>query len=174
MTTFMNLAKSRSSIRKYQETPVEREKLITILEAGRIAPTAANKQPTTFMILQNEDLHHLDNVCQSHGAPLAIIICADKNIAWTRPFDQHQMIDIDATIATDHMMLAAEDLGLSSCWITYFDPQQLISNFNIPAHMVPVNILVIGYATEKHSSDRHEQTRKSLSQYITYPQDFIR
>ncbi|NIZ47725.1 nitroreductase family protein (plasmid) [Entomospira nematocerorum] len=172
MTSFIDLVKVRSSIRTYKDTQVERDKIITILEAGRIAPTAANKQPNTFMVLQNEHLHYLNDVCQSHGAPLAIIICADKNIAWTRPFDHHQMIDIDATIATDHMMLAAEDLGLSSCWITYFDPQKLIKNFNIPDHIIPVNILVIGYATEKHSRN-HQQIRKPLQDCITFPSDFI-
>ena len=80
------------------------------------------------------------------------------------------MVDIDATIATDHMMMCAESLGLQTCWITYFNPEILRESFNIPANLIPVNILVIGYSADKTalSKDRHSETRKAISEIVTY------
>lgn len=168
---FINLAKKRYSVRDYCQTPVEQEKLDTILQAGQVAPTAANRQPNHFLVLNtSESLAKLSKGANLHGAPLAIVICGDKNSVWIRPFDNHNMLDIDATIATDHLMLCAEDLGLSSCWITYFDPQIVRTEMNLPSNLVPINILVIGYSADKmpQSENRHTQTRKPLSSMITY------
>lgn len=81
------------------------------------------------------------------------------------------MLDIDASIATDHMMMmCAEDMGLSSCWITYFNPEIVRRELNIPSNLVPVNILAIGYSADKvpQSANRHEQTRVALSDMSTY------
>ena len=71
--------------------------------------------------------------------------------------------------STDHMMLTATELGLGSCWITYFDPEAIRAAFNLPENLVPVNILAIGYAADKpQSPDRHTQTRKALNQTVTF------
>jgi len=78
-TTFLGLAKTRYSVRKYENKAVKPEKLTAILEAGRVAPTAANKQPCVFLVLDSaEALAKLGKACTPHGAPLAIIVCADK------------------------------------------------------------------------------------------------
>jgi len=169
-SSFLDLAKSRYSVRKYENRSVEAEKLSAILEAGRIAPTAANKQPCIFLVLNNEEsIKKLCKACNPHGAPLAIVVCADKKSVWIRPFDKASMADVDSTIATDHIMLCAQDLGLSSCWITYFDPAIVRKEFNIPDNIVPVNILAIGYsADEPQSPDRHTQTRKPLDSIVKY------
>jgi nitroreductase len=168
--SFLELAKSRYSVRKYENKPVEPEKLNAILEAGRVAPTAANRQPCIFLVLnEKEALAKLSNACKPHGAPLAIVVCADKNTVWVRSFDKANMIDIDSTIATDHIMLCAQDLGLSSCWITYFDPVIIRREFNIPDHLVPVNILTVGYGADTPKSpDRHSTTRKPLDTMVKY------
>jgi nitroreductase len=170
--SFLKLARQRYSVRKYEDKPVETEKLVAILEAGRIAPSAANKQPCIFLVLKDGvSITKLGKACGAgpYGAPLAIIVCADKNIAWVRPYDGSSMVDIDSTVATDHMMMCAQDLGLSSCWITYFDPAVLVKEFNVPNNLVPVNILVIGYGIDKPMpSDRHAQTRKPLDSIVKY------
>lgn len=170
METLLKLAKSRHSVRQYENKLVEKEKLNVILEIGRIAPTAANQQPCKFIVLEDEiSMHKLKLACNPHGAPLAIIVCASKKISWVRPFDNHSMVDIDATIATDHMMLCAQDLGLSSCWITYFNPDVLIKEFDISDDLIPVNILVIGYSAEKiKSPDRFKNDRKPLELLVQY------
>jgi len=168
--SFLDLAKSRYSVRKYENIAVEAEKLTAILEAGHVAPTAANQQPCIFLVLNNkESIEKLYKACNPHGAPLAIVVCADKNTAWVRPFDKANMSEVDSTIAADHMMMCAQDLGLSSCWITYFDPAIVRKEFKIPDNLVPVNILAIGYgADELQSPDRHAQTRKPLDSIVKY------
>jgi nitroreductase len=168
--SFLDLAKSRYSVRKYENRAVEAEKLTAILEAGRIAPTAANQQPCIFLVLNNkESIEKLYKACNPHGAPFAIVVCADKKSVWIRPFDKANMSEIDSSIAADHMMMCAQDLGLSSCWITYFDPKIVCKEFNIPDDVVPINILAIGYgADEPQSPDRHAQTRKPLDSIVKY------
>ncbi len=169
-TNFLELAKTRYSVRKYENRAVEAEKTAAILEAGHVAPTAANQQPCIFLVLNSKEaLAKLGEACTPHGATLAIIVCADKNMAWERPFDNANMAEIDSTIATDHMMMCAQDLELSTCWITYFDPSIVRKQFNIPENLIPVNILVIGYGADRApSSDRHSQTRKSLDSIVKY------
>lgn len=167
---FLELAKKRYSVRNYQAKSVEKEKLEMILEAGRVSPTAANQQPNRFLVLtETEDFQKLGKACTPHGAPLAIIVCADKTAAWVRPFDKASMVDIDASIAADHMMMCAEDIGLGSCWITYFDPAIVRREFNIPENLIPVNILAIGYPSGSTASpERHSKTRKSLNELVQY------
>lgn len=165
------LMQARYSVRAYLSTAVEEEKLEQILQAGRMAPTAANQQPNRFLVLRTpESLQKLSKAANAHGAPLVILVCADQNTAWTRPFDGHSMVDIDATIATDHMMLCAWDLGIASCWLTYFDPQVLAAQFNLPPHLVPVNLLALGYSADANppAPQRHQQTRKPLHQLVSY------
>jgi nitroreductase len=168
--SFLDLAKSRYSVRKYENRAVEAEKLTAILEAGHVAPTAANQQPCIFLVLNNEEsIKKLYKACNPHGAPLAIVVCADKKSAWVRPFDKANMSEIDSSIAADHIMMCAQDLGLSSCWITYFDPKIVRTEFNIPDDVVPINILAIGYgADESQSPDRHAETRKPLDSIVKY------
>lgn len=168
---FLELAKKRYSVRNYQEKKVEQEKLALILEAGRIAPTAVNKQPNHFLVIQQAaGLEKLAKGVNAHGAPLAVIVCTDKDTAWTRPFDNHSMTDIDASIAADQMMMCAEDLGLATCWLTYFQPEIIRQEFNIPSNLVPVNILAIGYSADEtpQSPDRHNKTRKPLDSLVSY------
>ena len=166
---FTNLIKQRCSVRSYKEQKVEPEKIQSILEAGIIAPTAGNRQPQRILVIESEaGLKKLENACKPHGAVLAFIICADKETAWTRvKFDNFKSCEIDASIATDHMMLQAQALGLSSCWIIHFNPDALIEEYNIPENLVPVNVLVVGYAEgEVKSPDRHEADRKPLSEIV--------
>lgn len=112
---FLNIAKQRYSVRSYKKKTVEEEKLHKILEAAHAAPTAANLQPVRLIVVQSEEgLAKIGKAANIFGAPLAIIVCADHEKAWVRPFDKKQTCDIDASILTDHMMLEATELGLGS------------------------------------------------------------
>ena len=170
MKDFLSLAKERCSIRKYTNAPVETEKLNAILEAGRVAPSACNNQPWVFLVINDSNgIAKLKKSCNPFAAPLVIIICVDTNKAWVREHDKKNHGMIDAAIATDHMMLCACDLGLSSCWICWFDPEIIRKEFNIPEHIVPVNVLPIGYADiELKSPERHSSDRKPLDTIIKY------
>jgi len=166
---FLTLAKQRCSVREFENKAVEEEKLLKILEAGRIAPTAANRQPQSFLVINNEEgFEHLKNIGFNTSASLVIFICGNHENCWIRPIDQKSLIDIDIAIATDHMMLQAEDLGLSSCWIGYFDEKKIKNEFYMPENIEPISILIIGYAKEKRSPDRHETDRKTLNEFVHY------
>lgn len=149
---FTNLIQNRYSVREYKTDKVEAEKLSLILEAGRLAPTAANIQPIKVIAVQDKNnLEKIGKAANLYGAPLALIVLADRNSAWKRPFDGMQTTDIDASIVTDHMMLQAAELGLGSVWICYFKPDVLRKEFNIPDNMIPVNILAVGYSADNAS-----------------------
>lgn len=167
---FLELAKKRYSVRDFKPQSVEKEKLLTILEAGRVAPTGANLQPQKFIVVQEaEGLEKIGKAARIYGAPLAIIICGDHQKAWKRPFDGKNIVDIDASIVTDHMMLQATELGLGSVWICYFKPDVIKAEFDLPDHLEPINILAIGYANgEPASPNRHDKTRNSLSEMVAY------
>ena len=168
--SFTDLAARRYSARKFTSRKVENEKLEKILEAGRIAPTAANKQPQRILIIQSDEgLAKAAKGARYYDAPLLLLVCADKNEAWVRNYDQRDTCDIDASIITDHMMLEATDLGLDTLWMTWFDPQIIRSEFSIPENLKVVNLLAIGYnGTPPLSPERHSETRKSLSETVFY------
>jgi len=165
---FSKLITQRHSVRSYLSDKVETEKKNAILEAGRIAPTAANLQPVKVLVVEEEtNLAKLTKAANIYGAPLALIVCADCTTAWKRPFDGKQTVDIDASIVTDHMMLQAEELGLGSVWICYFKPDVLKAEFNIPDNLEVINILAVGYADETKVP---EKIRKSMGQFAFFEQ----
>lgn len=147
---FSELVQKRYSARSYTSKAVEPEKLNALLSAARYAPSAANLQPVRLIVVkQKAGLEKLGKAANIYGAPLAVIVCADKDKAWQRPFDGMITADIDASIATDHIMLCSADLGLDSVWICYFKPDVLKAEFAMPENLIPVNILAIGYSDEQ-------------------------
>jgi len=168
--SFLELAKRRYSVRSYTAQKVEAEKLDKILQAAHAAPTAANLQPVHLIAVQGKDgLDKIGKAANIYGAPLAIIVCADHQRAWTRPLDGKRSTDIDASILTDHMMLEATELGLGSVWICFFKPNVLREEFSLPEHLEPVNILAVGYASGAPASpDRHDKMRVSVDELVSY------
>ena len=141
---FLSLAKKRYACRKYAPAKVEQEKLDIILEAGRVAPTGANRQPQRLIVVRSQEgMERLARCTRDFGAPCAVIVCADTGEAWTRKYDGKTIGDIDASIVTDHMMLAAASLGLDTLWICMFKPETVREEFRLPEHVEPVNILLI-------------------------------
>lgn len=168
--TFLDIAKKRYSVRKYEDRPVEKEKLEMILTAAHVAPTAANMQPVKLLVVQDkEQLEKLGKAANIYNAPAAIVVCADHSKAWTRPFDNKQTTDIDASILTDHMMLQATELGLGTVWVCYFKPDVLREEFQLPDNLEPVNILVLGYGKGiAEDSERHSKTRIPVEKLVSY------
>jgi nitroreductase len=99
---FKELAAARYSVRQFKNKPVEKERLDLILEAARIAPTAANKQPQRILVVNGaEGLEKVDACTPCRfGAPLVFIICYDRNETWIRKFDGAQSGEVDASIVT--------------------------------------------------------------------------
>lgn len=170
MMNFIEIAKKRYSVRNYSGKKVEKEKLDKILQAAHVAPTAANLQPVHLIAVESkEGLEKISKGANIYNAPLAIIVCADHNKAWVRPFDQKQTGDIDAAILTDHMMLEATELGLGTVWVCYFQPDVIRKEFDLPDNLEPINILVIGYGNEAPSdTERHEHMRIPLTDLVSY------
>jgi nitroreductase len=141
------LSAARYSVRTFKQIPVEPEKLSLILEAGRNAPTAANKQPQRILVItRKEGLEKIDRCTPCRfGAPLVLIICYDKNECWVRKFDGEQSGLVDASIVTTQMMLQAADLGLGSTWVMHFDPAAARTEFALPENLVPAAMLVMGH-----------------------------
>lgn len=168
--SFIDIAKQRCSVRSYTGRKVEPEKLQQILEAAHVAPTAANRQPVHLLVVQSEEgLAKIGKAAGIYGAPLAIIVCADHDKAWVRPFDKKQSGDIDASILTDHMMLQATELGLGTVWVCYFQPDVLRKEFKLPDNLEPVNILAVGYSDgEDADINRFDTQRIPISQLVSY------
>ncbi len=171
---FMSLAKKRCSIRAYQDKPIEPEKIQAILEAGRIAPTGVNAQEQRLLVVQSpEGIAKMAEAVvkpEAYTAKAFIVVCAEKDAAWTRKFDGHNIYEIDASIVTTYMMLAATDLGLGSLWVCRFKTDVLREAFSIPDTYVPVNILCLGYPNPEvlKPIDRYGTERKPLSETVWY------
>ncbi|OUO90920.1 nitroreductase [Gordonibacter sp. An230] len=158
---FIDLARKRWSCRTFEQQPVEPEKVARIVEAARVAPAAANRQPVRLAVAKTpEGLAKLAKAADLHGAPLAVVVCADAQRAWRRPCDGMRTDIVDATILADHMMLEAADGGLGSCLICWFDPSIVRRELALPEGLEPVIILVAGYAAERPASpERHNRAR---------------
>jgi nitroreductase len=150
MKTFIELAKERYSVRKYEDRAVEPEVVAQILESARIAPTGCNNQPQRIKVITAPDeLAKVDECTPCRfGAPAVLLVCYDKNVCWRRKFDGKSCGVSDACIVTTHLMLQAQDLGLGSCWVMHFDPSKTAELFGLPENVVPVAMLPIGYPAE--------------------------
>lgn len=168
---FLDLVKSRCSVRKFKDKMVEEEKLKYVLEAGRLAPSAGNRQPWYFIVLQQSKLKAevIDTYLTyqksfAKDVPALIVICGDHNQAWRRR-DGKDHCDIDVSIAIDHMMLAAAEVGLGTCWIGGFDSMQCHKILNLPLHMEAIALLPIGYP-ENVPSSVLSKNRKALEEVV--------
>ena len=142
------IMKQRRSIRSYKPDPVEEEKLTRILEAARLAPSAANRQPICFVVIKDEktkqQLKKAYDEKWFYTAPVIICACSIPEKAWKRG-DGKNYADIDATIAMDHLILAATEEGLATCWIAAFKVPIIKSILSLPPGMEPVAITPVGY-----------------------------
>ena len=149
--SFMELSKARYSVRSFQTTPVEKEKLDLILEAGRIAPTACNNQPQKIYVAKSEDARaKLASVCRcTFGAPVILVVCYDRTRDWkNKLMPGYESGETDAAIVCTHMMLQAADLGIGSCWVGYFNAQEVAEVLGLPENLTVSALLPIGYAAE--------------------------
>lgn len=167
---FLELAKLRFSSRNYLDKKVEEEKLLSVLEAGRIAPSAANRQPWHFVVItEKKRLQELSVVYHRKwfaDAPVYIFLCGDKNKAWVRREDNKNHLDIDIAITTDHITLQATELGLATCWICAFNVEKTKKLLNLPEHIEPIVVLSLAYPADKADIKRHENKRKSLKEIV--------
>ena len=145
---FYEVISKRRSIRAYKKDPVEDSKLSRILNAARLAPTAANRQPYSLIVVKDEDtkIRLKDAYSQEwfFTAPVIVCACALPDDAWKRN-DGRGYVDVDVAIAMDHLILAASAEGLGTCWIAAFKPEVVREVLNIPDNMEPLVLTPLGY-----------------------------
>ena len=167
---FKEVIKKRYSCKKYSQKQVEKEKLEAILEVGRLAPTAKNLQEQHIYVLQSQEaLEIIDNVtpCR-YGAPTVLVVAFDKNNVFTYPGEKRDSGVEDASIVATHMILAAADENVDSCWINFFDPDKLAEALKLPENEEVLMILDLGYADEGTGPLANHDNRKELSETVTY------
>ncbi len=164
---FSELIQKRYSVRAYKSDPVEEEKLQQLLEAARMAPTAANRQPFQFILIRTKgretELKRIYGRDWFVQAPLVICVCAIASHAWSR-MDKKNYGEVDATIAMDHLILAAANLGLGTCWIAAFDPAAAREILGLPGDVEPVAFTPLGYPADEPK----EKKRRPLSELVRY------
>ncbi|MBT3182485.1 MAG: nitroreductase [Deltaproteobacteria bacterium] len=177
MKNFIDLASARRSVRKYKSDPIPGDVLDKILRTGQLAPSGNNSQPWRFIIIDDEEVKR--NLCEVSGkqkwiieSPITIAIVADMKSKIKPEFrdndisiddQEHREVLLktvrDATIAADHMVMAATDEGLGTCWIALFEQDDIRPVLNVPQHCYVVAIITIGYPDEAPSA----KPRKPLS-----------
>jgi len=165
---FQQLVQKRYSVRAYKRDPVEDEKLLQVLEAARLAPTAANRQPFQLVVVhtagREAELSRVYYRPWFTQAPLIIIACAASSQGWTRSSDGVNYTIVDVAIAFDHLTLAATDLGLGTCWIGAFNPVIARQVLGIPLDVDPIALTPLGYPADTPCP----KVRKALADLVRY------
>ncbi len=147
---------TRTSIRKFKQQPVEAEKVETMLRAAMAAPTAVNKQPWHFVVVNDKNvLNKLAGEGRRgdmlRNAPLAIVVCGDMNKALEGPMREFWVQD--ASAATENLLLAAHGLGLGAVWTGLYPNTeragQVAKTLGMPETMMPLCTVIIGYPDEQ-------------------------
>ena len=165
---FMELICARYSVRKYADKPVEAEKLQKVLEAGACAPTAKNQQPQHIYVLKSEEaVAKMREITRcAFDAPVVLLVCGDKEKAWTNPFNDRNSAEMDCSIVTTQMMLQAQELGLGTCWVCWFDTALTKQTFNIPENEEVFALLPLGYPAESSKPSSMHDSRKALEETV--------
>ena len=151
----INNIMSRTSVRFYEETPIEDAKIEMLLKAAMAAPTAGNKQPWKFVVIRDKDILHsistnLNTMKMAENAPLAIVVCGDLDN--TFPGDGRDYWVQDTSAATENLLLAAHASGLGAVWCGIYPMPERIEFLqqllHLPGNIVPLNVIPIGYPAD--------------------------
>ncbi len=171
--SFLDLARRRHSVRSYRPDTVPDDQLAAVLEAARVAPTAANRQPFRVIVIhtagREAELRRIYDRDWFTGAPIVLCVCAVRGEAWARTmYDGRSHADVDAAIVMDHMVLAAADLGLGTCWIAAFDPTAAREVLDIPPDAEPMLFTPLGWPAEDGDASARHLQRRPLEELVRY------
>ena len=177
-TAFQKILRGRRSIRRYLPAPVEREKLLACLEAARIAPSAHNVQPWRFIVVDDPELKDRLAAAAFSGiyssskfaarAPVIMVLLARPGGTVVRVGAKLQGVSfnlIDMGIAGEHVVLQAEELGLATCWMGWFDYRKVRKVLRIPRKFKVVAMMPLGYAEKRPT---REPPRKTLEEVVAF------
>ena len=166
---FMKILASRYSCHSFNEYPVSESKLKMILEAGRLAPSAKNLQPTRIWVVKSEEaLARLRSVHPCYGAPVVLIVGCRNEEAWIRESDGINAAKTDAAIVLAHLMLTATDAGLANMWIWDFNPSKIREVLPETREHGIYGLLAIGHpASGEGAPTELHSVRKSIEEMVT-------
>lgn len=167
---FLELVKNRYSCKKYSSKLVEDHILKSILEAGRWAPTAKNTQAQHIYVAQSSDaIQAVDSStpCR-YGAPAVLIITYDRDREYVYPDGDLRSGSEDAAIIATHMMLAAADYGVATCWINNFHGEKLAELLHIPQNERIILLMDLGYPADGFQPLPNHDSRRPLSETVSY------
>jgi nitroreductase len=164
---FTTLVESRYSVRSYKRNPIGKKKLEKVLQAMRLAPTATNNQAFQFIVIhtegRDEELRRIYDKNWFVQAPVVVCACGIPSENWVR-MDGKNYNDVDVAIAMDHLILAATNEGLGTCWIGAFDAQAAKEVLGLPEGVEPIALTPLGYA----AGEPKPKKRKKLSELVRY------
>lgn len=161
----------RFSVRDYKDTAIEEEKLNAILEAGRIAPTAANIQPQRVYVIKSEEgLSKIRAITHcAFNAPVVLMVAYDADKQWKNPLEEGICAGLqDVSIVTTQMMLKAWDLGIGSCWVNHFPPTETAKAFGLPENEKVALLLPIGYPADDAVPAPMHAKMKDMDDLVKY------
>ncbi len=163
----MEAIRTRRSVRSYEDRPVEDEKLAVVLEAGRLAPSANNRQEWRFVVVRNAAtraklMAAAKNQSFVGEAPVIIACCAETDDSIMTCGQLSYPIDV--AIAIDHMTLKATEEGLGTCWIGAFFEDQAKAALGVPQEIRVVEMLALGYT--KHGATGRPKHRKAMEEIV--------
>lgn len=167
---FTEVIKNRYSCKKFSDKQISEEQLRAILEAGRVAPTAKNLQEQHIYVAQSSEmLAKIDEFtpCR-YGAPTVLVVAFDKNNVYTYPASQRQSGIEDAAIVATHLMLAATNEGVDSCWLNCVHIDELHTALGLPANEEILMLLDLGFAAEDAHPLPNHFSRKPLEETVSY------
>ena len=167
---FKDVVRDRYSCKKFDGRQISKGQLDAILEAGRLAPTAKDLQEQRIYVLQSEEaLSTVDEItpCR-YGAPTVIVVAFDAENVFTYPGGARDSGIEDATIVATHMVLAAADAGVDSCWINFLDPAVAKEKLGLPDSEEVLMFLDLGFAAEGAGPLPNHADRKPLEETVEY------
>lgn len=166
-SVFMGIARDRYSCRAFKGTSVSEDQINHILEAARLAPSAANKQPVHVWVVKSpEGLEKLKGATDyTYGAPVVFMVGAKADDAWVRKYDGKNGAEIDAAIVGTHIMLEASALGLGNVWVGSFDPAKIKADFPQTEGYEVVALFPVGRPAGEPGPN-HDK-RKSVEEFVT-------
>ena len=165
---FSEVIRNRYSCKKFDGRQVGEDKLQAILAAGQVAPTAKNLQEQKVYVVQSpENLAKIDKVtpCR-YGAPTVLVVAFDKNNVFTYPGGKRDSGIEDASIVATHMILAAYNEGVDSCWVKIFNPDDLAKGLGLPENEEILMLMDLGYAADGVKPLPNHSSRKSFIETV--------
>ena len=169
---FEKLIAERYSVRSFKPEHLTDEHISKILDAGHKAPTGCNFQPQRILVINtDESIEKLKKCTKCHfDAPCAMLVCYNEEESWKRPYDGELSAPVDAAIVTTHMMLAAHNIGVGSCWVMHFNPAVIREEYNIPDNVKPVALLVMGYPADTAKPFEFHNKFRPLDETVVFDQ----